>query len=247
MKIGTEQQIFKLNIQQTNGTTTSSSKAMAFDSSLKVAFSAARNKKLSLTTNKLRDYWIKIKREYCAKDFENAGGIKNSPFVNNPAIRPIFDLFELRLKNFHKVSDKFIRGGIISCKYDIDRLKKMGVSDIINLLEPKKHNQNLAKYAESININYHHIPLIDGGMPTEQQIEDYNKIIKNAKGAVYVHCLQGKDRTGLMSFIYEVEHLNTPLDKAFRHMINFGLNVKKNFKVLDFLSDRYPKLREMVN
>ncbi len=59
---------------------------------------------------------------------------------------------------------------------------------------------------------------------------------------MYTHCLHGKDRTGLMTFMYEIEMLKTPADKAAKNMVNYGMHVSKNTRMVDFLTARYPDL-----
>jgi protein tyrosine phosphatase (PTP) superfamily phosphohydrolase (DUF442 family) len=192
---------------------------------------------------KIHVFWIDIKRNYSVYDFENSGKIKSNFLLKKPVLGKLFDFFELKLKNFHKVSDKYHRGGIITCEYDILRLKRKGITDIISLIESSKFNQNLADFAKKQEMNYHHIELHPPyGIPKEHQIGQFFDIIHKSKGGIYVHCLHGKDRTGLMTFLYEIEVLKTKSDKAIKNMINFGLHVKNNVPMIEFLAQRYPAL-----
>ncbi len=82
-----------------------------------------RPKKFFQTNGSLRQKLlvlaVDIKRNYCVKDFETNGIIKKNPILNNPVVSTFFDFFELKLKNFHKVSPKYYRGSALTCEYDI--------------------------------------------------------------------------------------------------------------------------------
>lgn len=190
---------------------------------------------------KNRVFWIDIKRNYNVYDFKNSGAIKNRSFLQKPILKQAFDFFELKFKNFHKVSDKYFRGGVVTCEYDILRLKKKGVTDIISLLEPSKHNKELDKFAKKQGIKYHHIELAPPyGIPTKKQIKQFFSILQN--GTTYVHCLHGKDRTGIMTFLYEIEKLKVSPKKAIKNMMGCGLHAKRNFRMVEFLAQRYPEI-----
>lgn len=187
--------------------------------------------------------WIDTKRNYCVYDYNNSGEIKKNKLLKNPAIKHLFDYFELKLKNFHKVSEKYYRGGAITCEYDILRLKQKGVTDIICLLETEKYNRNLADFANCQNIKYHCIPIPPPyGIPKPEQVNNFLDIISQANGKVYCHCLHGKDRTGVMTFIYEKEILGKNEILSAKNMVRLGFNVKKNVHIIDYLKNKYPIL-----
>jgi len=191
--------------------------------------------------------WVDIKRNYNVYDFENSGKIKNKSLFKLPIIRNVADFFELKLKNTYKVSEKYYRGGFIACEYDILRLKRKGVTDIVNLTESQKFNPHLADFAKKQKMNYHRIELLPPyGIPTIQKIKQFFEIIKQSKGAVYVHCLHGKDRTGIMTFMHEVDYLKRTTNQATKNMIKAGINIKKNPKMAEFLAKRYPKAADKL-
>jgi protein tyrosine/serine phosphatase len=218
----------------------------------KVSFEGIVRPSKLLKTNgslveKFRVLWIDTKRNYNMHDFENSGRIKSKTFLKNPLLREVFDFFELKLKNTHKVSDKYFRGGILTCEYDILRLKRKGVTDIINLIDSAKFDPKLADFAKKQGINYHRIELLPPyGIPNKKQIDQFFNVIDTSKGAVYTHCLHGKDRTGIMTFMYEVEKLNKPKHEAVKNMLNCGLHAKKNPFMIEFLAKRYPSAAESI-
>lgn len=198
-------------------------------------------------TRKAKVFLYDIKRNYNNYDFKNSGRIKNSDFIKLPVIKQVFDFCELKLKNFQKVSDKYFRGGIVACEYDILRLKKKGVTDIISLTEDAKFSRKLADFARDNGVNYHRVEMKPPyGIPTMEQVKDFLNIVDNSKGAVYAHCLHGKDRTGIMTFFYETERLGKPLEEAVKNLVNTGFHVRRNVFMVKFLSKLYPPAEEYM-
>lgn len=198
-------------------------------------------------TRKAKVFLYDVKRNYNNYDFKNSGKIKNSDFIKLPVIKQVFDFCEMKLKNVKKVSDKYFRGGIVACEYDILRLKKKGVTDIISLTEDAKFSRKLADFARENGVNYHRVEMKPPyGIPTIEQVKDFLNIVDNSKGAVYVHCLHGKDRTGVMTFFYETERLGKPAEKALKNMLNLGFHARKNKHMVKFLTNFYPPAEECV-
>lgn len=196
---------------------------------------------------KAKVFLYDIKRNYNNYDFKNSGRIKNSELIKFPVVNKVFDLCELKLKNFKKVSDKYFRGGIVACEYDILRLKKKGVTDIISFTEDAKFSQKLADFAKENQVNYHRVELKPPyGIPTMTQIDNFLDIVDNSRGAVYVHCLHGKDRTGIMTFFYEKDRLGLSLEKALKNMVDLGFHVRKNKHMIKFLTNLFPSTEEHV-
>lgn len=223
--------------------------------------------------NKASVLWIDIKRNYSFFDSNFSGEIQTnmvqkSPILKkvfsvlydfkhsqdekykviaNPLVKKAFNLVELPLKNYHKVSKNYVRGGILTCEYDILRLKEKGVTDLISLTEVEMFNPELARFAQKQGLNYHHIELRPPVViPTESQIKRFFEIIKNNKGGVYVHCLHGKERTGIMTFMYEIDVLKRKPEQVLNHLVKAGFNVKRNHNLLDFLAERYPSAANLI-
>lgn len=131
---------------------------------------------------------------------------------------------------------------------DMISLKEEGITDIINLrtMTDKSCLFDEGAEAEKLGIKYHNIP-INHKNPTEQNVSDFLDIVSNAEKdnrKVLVHCLEGKDRTGLCVFVYKclkgidsiaqnkAEWLKFGHDFVrYPNMIGWAENLVKNFKI----------------
>jgi len=148
------------------------------------------------------------------------------------------------LGNFSLVAPGIYRGARPSAE-GLKMLKALGVKTIINLeggdssplvprmivelWEPgerasarKLEGQN----AQALGMGYLNIPLNSVGDVTpeeEQGIDTILRLMANpAAQPVFVHCEHGKDRTGLVIALYEVEVLHKNVAAAYAEMISHG-------------------------
>jgi protein tyrosine phosphatase (PTP) superfamily phosphohydrolase (DUF442 family) len=91
---------------------------------------------------------------------------------------------------------------------DLISLKEEGITDIINLRTMTDTSCLFDEGAEAkkLGMRYHNIA-INHRKPTEQNIVDFLNVMTDAEKnnrKVLVHCLEGKDRTGLCVFVYKM-------------------------------------------
>lgn len=145
-------------------------------------------------------------------------------------------IFKVKPDNYKKIDQYLSRSAQPSIK-EFKWLKKQGVTDIINLrtMEVPDINFDEAEVVKELGMNYHHIPSITK-YPKKENVGKFLDIIEGVKqkgGSANVHCKEGADRTGLISYIYE--RLN-----------NIG-TAKDNLQELidhQWHKDRYPYLNE---
>jgi uncharacterized protein (TIGR01244 family) len=138
--------------------------------------------------------------------------------------------------NFHKVDNKYYRGGQPD-NDDYQAFAVLGVKTIINLRNAEK--EDITKHeqiAKRFGMNYVSIPMKASQPPTYEQIAYFFKLLDNPRNLpVYVHCWQGKDRTGIMTALYRVRNYGWDFDQAYTEMKEKGYH-----------SLIYPKQREFL-
>ncbi|MBN1585911.1 MAG: tyrosine-protein phosphatase [Candidatus Omnitrophica bacterium] len=116
-----------------------------------------------------------------------AGYLKD-PFVDIPA--------------FSKVTDNLYRGAYPKPE-GYTRLKSLGIKTIVNLSDDTRYEPQEKKVAAEYGFNYVHIPL---GVYTWPEDENVLKFLQTVLGPqyqpVFVHCSNGRDRTGAMIAVY---------------------------------------------
>jgi tyrosine-protein phosphatase SIW14 len=109
---------------------------------------------------------------------------------------------------------------------------KMGVRTLINLekgwfefLHGHEHQESLA--AERIGFAYGCSPLSDFGAPSKADLDLIFQCINGSMAAgdgVYVHCLHGEDRTGMVCAYWRVKVDGWPVEKAIEEMFAMGFH-----------------------
>ena len=122
-------------------------------------------------------------------------------------IQPIKSInFQALPQKFAHVSQNLARSAQPQPE-DILSLKEEGITDIINLRTMTDTSCLFDEGAEAakLGIRYHNIPMHHKN-PTEQNLVTFLDIMNSAEKnnrKVLVHCLEGKDRTGLCVFVYK--------------------------------------------
>lgn len=119
--------------------------------------------------------------------------------------------------NFYKVSDDLFRGKQPDDE-GIAKLKEMGVKTVINL----RTEETDAKILEGSQITYERIPM-RAKNPKEQDIIKFLQIATDKdKAPVFVHCMRGADRTGLMCAVYRIAVQGWSKEDAIEEMTKGG-------------------------
>src|SRR5579884_3866678 len=122
----------------------------------------------------------------------------------------------IHIHNFGKISDNYYRGGEPGARGVAD-LAKMGVKTIIDLTaEGRPEEEAMVEHA---GMTFHRIPLKTSTLPPAAAVILFLKLVSDPAGQpVYVHCEEGRHRTGVMTAIYRMTHDSWSADQAYAEM-----------------------------
>jgi len=158
----------------------------------------------------------------------------DSQIIIRSLLSPTLDFIDTN--NFHKVDNKYYRGGQPD-EDDYLSFALLGIKTVINLRNIDKEDiDKQEKFVSRFGMNYVSIPMKASQPPTNEQISYFFKLIDNTENLpVYVHCWQGKDRTGIMTALYRVRDYGWDFEQAYSEMKDKGYH-----------SRIYPKQREFL-
>ena len=123
----------------------------------------------------------------------------------------------IRIDNFGQISSTYYRGAQPEGR-DYADLAALGVKTIINLTsDDASADEQLM--AEKAGLTYVQIPMTTHVAPTGTQLTQFMTIVNDPSNQpVYVHCVGGKHRTGVMTAAYRIAHDGWTPDRAFKEM-----------------------------
>ena len=146
-------------------------------------------------------------------------------FASPPAAVTAAALASIHIDNFGRIADTYFRGGQPQGD-DYAALAAAGIKTIINL-ESDDAQANERAMTEAAGMKYVNIPMTTHVVPTPAQIKQFLAIVTD-KGdqPVYVHCIGGRHRTGVMTAIYRMTQDGWSAARAFAEMkqYKFGLD-----------------------
>lgn len=110
----------------------------------------------------------------------------------------------------HKVDD-FLYRGERPLPTQVPELKKFNISTVIDF---STENQKFLGYSEkeaveSLQMKYFSIPFLSFENPSDKDIEKFFNIsehVRQNREKMFVHCLGGRDRTGLFVELYKIRY-----------------------------------------
>ena len=122
-----------------------------------------------------------------------------------------------RIENFGRVSPTYYRGAQPKGS-DYADLAKLGVTTVINLTDDDGQ-ANERQLVEQAGMKYVHIPMSTHRPPTSAELTKFFAVVNDeSDGAVFVHCVGGKHRTGVMTAAYRMTNDGWTPEQAFREM-----------------------------
>jgi protein tyrosine/serine phosphatase len=129
----------------------------------------------------------------------------------------------IKIDNFGRVDATLYRGAQPQGQ-DYADLKALGVKTVIDLTSDDA-DPNERAMTERAGMTYVQIPMTTHTVPTSAQLAQFLSIVADpASQPVYVHCVGGRHRTGVMTAAYRMTHEGWTGDQAFKEMkqYNFG-------------------------
>ena len=138
----------------------------------------------------------------------SAAGKSNPAVVSNATVR---------IDNFGQVNANYYRGAQPEGR-DYTDLAALGVKTVINLTSDDAQ-ANERTLTEKAGMNYVQIPMTTHTPPTAAQLAEFFSIVGDpAKQPVYVHCVGGRHRTGVMTAAYRMTAQRWTAAQAFKEM-----------------------------
>lgn len=127
------------------------------------------------------------------------------------------DVSNVRIENFGRVDEHYYRGGQ-PVGQDYAALAAAGIKTIVSLTSDDAQPNEKA-LAEAAGMRFFQIPMTTHQVPTPAQIAEFLAIVDNKTAQpVYVHCVGGRHRTGVMTAIYRMTNDNWSAAQAFAEM-----------------------------
>jgi protein tyrosine/serine phosphatase len=122
----------------------------------------------------------------------------------------------VKIDNFGQMDERFFRGAQPD-EDDYTELAALGIKTIFDLRNKTKGFEKQA--VEAAGMRYVSIPMSDSRRPATEQIDQFLKLVDDpTTGKFFVHCVGGRHRTGVMGFVYRVNHYGWSFDQAYNEM-----------------------------
>lgn len=125
------------------------------------------------------------------------------------------------IQNFGQVTPTLYRGA--QPTYDGYReLKGLGVEVVVSFREEKGENAHERRAVEALGMRFVSIPWNAFRTPTDNQVRGFLEVFRANPGKkIFVHCQQGRDRTGTMVAVYRIASQHWCTDSAVNEMRAF--------------------------
>ena len=130
------------------------------------------------------------------------------------------NLSQVRIDNFGRVNDNYYRGAQPDGR-DYADLAAIGVKTLVNLTSDDADPGERAM-TERAGMHYFQIPMTTHQPPTAAQLAEFMRIVNDPDNQpVYVHCVGGRHRTGVMTAAYRMSEDGWTAERAFKEMKDF--------------------------
>lgn len=129
-----------------------------------------------------------------------------------------------RLPNLQMLGTELWRGGQPQYEGFVE-LKDKGVKTIVNLREEPSLIAEERALVRELGLEFVSIPLRPFDIPDHRNVDQFLELMLEAKNhSVFVHCLHGMDRTGIMCAVYRMSAHDWGFQDAYDEMIRMGFH-----------------------
>ncbi|PYR92698.1 MAG: hypothetical protein DMF84_12225 [Acidobacteria bacterium] len=147
----------------------------------------------------------------------------------------VVDVSRIRIDNFGRVNASYYRGAQPK-GHDYADLAALGVKTVIDLTSGDS-DASERTLVESAGMKYVQIPMTTHEQPKAAELTQFLEMVNDpALLPVYVHCVGGRHRTGVMTAAYRMTHDGWNADQAFTEMKQYKFGA-------DFL---HPEFKDFV-
>jgi protein tyrosine/serine phosphatase len=155
-----------------------------------------------------RSYATAVAVALCLTFTAVAGADQNGKFSN------------VKIENFGRISDNYYRGAQPKDS-DYQDLAAFGIKTVINLTSDDADSAEQSM-VEKAGMNYLQIPMNTHIPPTPEQIAQFFKVATDpASQPIYLHCVGGRHRTGVMTAAYRMLFDGWTANQAYKEMKNY--------------------------
>ena len=127
----------------------------------------------------------------------------------------------IQIDNFARVSDTYFRGGQPDGD-DYADLARLGVKTVVNLIGDSDFDETEQALVERQGMRFVHIPMDTRRAPTPAELDQFLAVVNDSPSQpVYVHCVGGRHRTGVMTAVYRMVKDGISGEAAFAEMKRF--------------------------
>jgi tyrosine-protein phosphatase SIW14 len=138
---------------------------------------------------------------------------------------------DVPIRNFHQVNDWLYRGGQPGSD-GVRALAELGVHTVISLRWGKRGVETERTSVEAAGMNFVSIRLNYWHLPTQPILDEFLSLLNDQQQRpIFIHCLHGADRTGLLIAIFRIAHDGWPVDRAYAEMKQHGFH---RFRIRNF-------------
>ncbi len=144
------------------------------------------------------------------------------------------------IKRFRKITDNLYRGGAPTVKDVIKLHKLFGIKKIISLDEDA--GNKIDRICKLLEIEHVSLPL-DGTKNSLIRLlsNDIKKLLMEG-GPTFIHCQEGKDRTGFLAALFKCKYMGVLLQDALNEARSLGFGEGVDPKYMELLETALHKL-----